>query len=618
METYTQKHLRRSIASCRMVKTVEEGVNLFQTLGKSAAIDFETTALYPMSDLHTAQEPGARVRLTSVCNDKVHFLIDHDLLGPLSQFTPYMVGITWWAFYSKFEIKWIDAYAQHDKINVRDVQFLRTAKLGGGPNKLAWMAKEIGIDLSKDEQASDWSRLRLTEAQINYAGFDSYVTWLLVKHWLEETTSEQQEAAEFIFDASVRATLECEDRGLRLDSPYYSGVVKLWHTKQALMERTLRRFTPPSIISNLRSDAQVGKFLKAELPPSLLESWPKTEKKEQLQLESKYLLSVARRVNYPFSRWLVALARFKYYNKYLSTYGDTLLTKQALSGKIYSSFNIAAARTGRFSSSNSNLQNIPRRPLVRRAFVSPSLGRRLVLADYSGIEIRVLAELSGDKQLLEDAIYGDVHAASAAQLFGHDYDYVREVLASEGKGRYANIYYVIKEQRSKAKGFTFQLLYGAGAAALSDVLRCSFEEAENAIRLWAARYPKAYGYRQRMFDCMNADGFLPVVSGRTIYVKRPDRSMPVAANYPIQGAAADVIYRAMYRTRQRFIEHDLDAYLCASVHDELLSDAHKDDAEKAMTQQLLAMRDAWLDIFPGSSTDNLTDHAIGMSWADKP
>jgi len=613
VEKTTEQELRKSIKNCRIVETVEEAHALFAKVKESgiAAIDFETTALYPTSN-------GGRIRLTSVCNDDCQFLIDHDFLGPLEDYAEDFQGIEWYAFYSKFEITWIDHAFGHDRTDVRDVQFLKKAKMGGGPASLAMMARELNIKLDKGEQASDWSQPRLTESQINYAGFDGYVTWKLVCHWLEETTTEQQEAAYFIFDEAVRPTLECEAEGIKLNIPYHRGLVSVWDKKFKIAEAVLRRFTPKEIITNLGSDVQIGKFLENELPEHLLAKWPRTTKKKRLKLESKYLLSVARRVNYPFSRWLVALARYKYHKKYLSTYGETLITKQNLAGRIYSSFNIAAAKTCRFSSSSSNLQNIPRKPVVRRAFVTPSGERLLCLADYSGIEIRVLAELSGDEVLLEDAVYGDVHSASAAQLYGHDYEYVLEVLKSEGAGGYANIYPVIKEQRSKAKGFTFQLLYGAGAAALSDVLKCTFEEAEEAIMLWAQRYPKAYNYREQMFDLMMIDGFLPVCDGRTIYVNKADRSMPIAANYPIQAAAGSVMYRAMIRTRERFIKYDLDAFMAITVHDELISHAHKDDAEAAMTQQLLGMRDGWLDIFPGTSTDNLTDHAIGTTWAAKP
>jgi DNA polymerase-1 len=332
------------------------------------------------------------------------------------------------------------------------------------------------------------------------------------------------------------------------------------------------------------------------------------------------------------SRWLAALAGFKYYDKYLSTYGDTLLTIQGQQGKITSRFNIGQAATGRYSSSSSNLQNIPRKGVVRRSFSiakatkakeippnSPLIGSKLMcLADYSGIEVRVLAELSGDETLKNDAIYGDVHSASASQIYGHDLEYFLEVLKSEGAGKYSNVYPTFKEQRSVAKGFTFQLTYGAGPAALSDVLRCTFDQAIEAIEKWAQRYSKAYAYRDKMYDEMQNSGFLPVCDGRTIYVRKWDRSMPVAANYPIQGAAASVMLRAMYRTRERFLDHNLDAYIAATVHDELLCYAHKDHAERAMAQQIAGMTEGWLDIFPGTSTDNLLDYAIGKTWAAKP
>jgi hypothetical protein len=695
-----------------------------------------------------------------------------------------------------------------------------------------------------------------------------------------------------VFNDAVRATAECERTGLVLDHKYHSTLVETWRLKHGTFERYLRRWTPPEVIKNLRSNPQVGRFLEKELPKELLSVWPRTEKKEELQLEGKYLRAVSRRVSYPMSRWLAALAGFKYYGKYLDTYGDTLLTIQRNQGKITSRFNIGQAATGRYSSSSSNLQNIPRKPVVRRSFSiakptydksisdkSPLIGDRLMtLADYSGIEVRVLAELSQDETLTHDAIYGDVHSASACQIYGHDLEYFLEALKSEGSGKFANVYPVFKEQRSVAKGFTFQLCvardtlvltdrgevpiqhvtadmkvwdgvewvqhdgavnnglrevvtydgitatpdhrvfctdgavrpisdamasgqisfisragvgevpvehsvpysgyyraererrdtlipmlrmwqtaaemaaqyfsrsrayvyvpeaqealyrsgsysdvavlchrgalqalwdklqvlraegdtllvqkltrlhraysrvvscldsggikdvasrqdrqrwalregqhtlslskgkpdeqaevwdllncgprhrfvangrlvsntYGAGPAALSDVLRCTFHEAIEAIEKWAQRYPKAYGYRDKMFDEMNNTGFLPVCDGRTIYVRKPDRSMPVAANYPVQSAAASVMLRAVYRVRERFVNNELDAYVAATVHDELLCYAHKSHAEKAMAQQIAGMTEGWLDIFPDTATDNLLDYAIGTTWAAKP
>jgi DNA polymerase-1 len=175
-----------------------------------------------------------------------------------------------------------------------------------------------------------------------------------------------------------------------------------------------------------------------------------------------------------------------------------------------------------------------------------------------------------------------------------------------------------KEMRSKAKGFSFQLTYGAGNTALSLVLRCTDDEAKEYVEAWADRYPRAYALRYQMYDQMMATGFLPIHSGRTVFVHRNDRSLPVAANYPIQGAAADVMYRAVARMSDLMWQVPYPARMLASVHDELLllcREGHGEDLEKHLQEQ---MRLAWLDIFPGTATDNLIDSAVGKSWAAKP
>ena len=238
----------------------------------------------------------------------------------------------------------------------------------------------------------------------------------------------------------------------------------------------------------------------------------------------------------------------------------------------------------------------------------------MVLADYSGIEVRTLAELSGDEQLIHDTIFGNVHGEGAALIQGIDPEEYMAVLADDGH----KYYYRFKEWRNQAKVFTFRLTYGAGLGALSLSLKKGIKETQEALEKWATRYPKAYNYRFNMQEHMNHDGFIPVCDGRTIYVPKPDRALPVAANYPIQGAAASVMYRAVYHTRREYIEHDVDATLAASVHDELLSYSAEHDAERALECKLRGMEQGWLDIFPGTSTDNLIESAIGKSWAAKP
>ena len=172
--------------------------------------------------------------------------------------------------------------------------------------------------------------------------------------------------------------------------------------------------------------------------------------------------------------------------------------------------------------------------------------------------------------------------------------------------------------RSKAKAFSFQLTYGAGNAALALVLRCSDGEAAAYVEKWAERYPNAYALRYQMFDQMNIAGFLPIKSGRTVFVHRNERSLPVASNYPIQGAAADVMYRAVTRMSQKVWELPFKARMMASIHDELLMLSEAGYGEQLREIMVEEMRLAWTDIFPGSETANLSESAVGMSWAAKP
>ena len=602
----TDSELAKSRAKCVICESVEEAHDMLASVITEAALDFETTSLDPAD---------GRIRLTSVCNDDVHFLIDHDFLGPLADFYPHMQGKKWYVYNAKFETRWCDYNFGHEDTIINDVDFMAKARQGGGLSSLAIMAKrDLGVMMDKTEQNSDWGNPSLTTLQLDYAGFDSHVTWMLKKFWAGQM-NEGHWNGFHVFNDSVRATTEAERTGLILDAAYHNKLVRLWERKHRTFEWYVRKWTPPSIIANLASNQQVGKFLERELHKDLLAVWPRTEKTKKLQVEGAYLKSVARRLPYPMNRWMAALAGMRYYDKYLSTYGDTLITKQNLAGKITTRFNISQALTGRYSSSNSNLQNIPRKPVIRRSFYSPPRGSDVMcLADYKGIEVRVLAELSGDEQLLHDAIYSDVHAASASAIYGIQLEEILAVLEDKTHQKYRTY----KEYRSKAKGFTFQLTYGAGAGALSEVLRCSYDEAVQAIVKWSSRYPKAYAYRDKMFDIMSATGYLPVCDGREIFVWKSERSMPVAANYPIQGAAASVMYRAMYHVRNNMIKHDIDALIAATVHDELLMYSHRDCAEAAMTQQIVGMTQGWLDIFPGTNTDNLLDYKIGTSWADKP
>ena len=153
---------------------------------------------------------------------------------------------------------------------------------------------------------------------------------------------------------------------------------------------------------------------------------------------------------------------------------------------------------------------------------------------------------------------------------------------------------------------------------MSVVLKCSVQEAEDALKAWADRYPRAYNYRLQIFDRMNQTGYIPVVDGRQIFVYKNDRTVPVAANYGVQGAAASVMYRALhhcYEMRSEdYTRHEIG--MVATVHDEIILATNRKLVEPAKQILEAAMVQGWLDVFPGTDTHNLVEAKDGPNWGE--
>ena len=608
--------IERDGVKIKVIKNPKEARKLVEFLGKISkkrhghiALDFETTALRP-DDSNDAQ-----VRITSLSyRPGEAYVIDHFDCGSFASFCDDLLEIgPFYIFHVNFEGRWFEHECSSVTALSRrllDIGHMRRSVRGGGPLSLKTMAKfDLKEELDKTEQNSAWSNPFLTDDQYFYAGYDAEVTKRLGDLWAAEMEEKHWNGV-YVINEAWRAVNECEDTGLHIDVPYHKTLIRMWEKRRAASEKSFRKFVPDDVVKNIRSKLQISNMLKSVMDDYAIHHWPKTEKTAQLQTDRNTLRLMSHAAPYPLSRVLTSLMVFNRADKYLSTYGETLITKQTLAedGRIHSRLNMAQAITGRFSSSGPNQQNFPHAYSFRMSFHETDTA--IILADYSGVEIRVLAELSGDKILLHDAIYDDVHARSAIAIYQiKDVEGFLALLKKKDPRA--------KEMRTKAKAFTFQLLYGAGAAALSIALRCSQEEAQEAINRWAQRYSKAYGYRQYMYEIMRNTGFLPTASGRTIFVRRQDRAMPVAANYPIQGSAGDVMYEAMRLTQLVLERDEIPARIMASVHDEMLLRADKAWAKEAAAALKEGMVSWWLSIFPGSNTDHLVDVAVGQRWSDK-
>ncbi len=253
--------------------------------------------------------------------------------------------------------------------------------------------------------------------------------------------------------------------------------------------------------------------------------------------------------------------------KLRSTYCDSLIEKVAPDGRIHSSFNQTETRTGRISSTEPNLQNIPvrtERGREFRRFFRAKEGCVLVDADYSQIELRVLAHFSGDQtmqQAFRDNI--DIHTVTASEVFGVPIDMVTPLM------------------RSRAKAVNFGIVYGIGAFSLSKDIGVSMREAQKYIDNYLARFSSIDSYMNEVIERAKADGYVTTLEGRRRYLPELSASNRntrmfgerVARNAPIQGTAADIIKIAMVRVDERLQKEGLEARLILQVHDELIVEA---------------------------------------------
>jgi DNA polymerase-1 len=251
--------------------------------------------------------------------------------------------------------------------------------------------------------------------------------------------------------------------------------------------------------------------------------------------------------------------------KLKSTYADALpMLVNPTTGRLHTSFNQLVAATGRLSSSNPNLQNIPVRTelgrRIRAAFV-PDPGWRFVAADYSQIELRILAHVSGEESLIEAFRRGeDIHARTASEVFGVALDAVTP------------------EQRDIAKTTNFAVIYGVTAFGLSRGLDMSTKQAQEFLDRFFARHPKVKAYLGRTVAEGRERGFVATLLGRRRYLPELRSGNPnlrgfgerMATNAPIQGTAADLVKIAMVRMARELRAHGLESRMLLQVHDELL------------------------------------------------
>ncbi len=291
--------------------------------------------------------------------------------------------------------------------------------------------------------------------------------------------------------------------------------------------------------------------------------------------------------------------------KLLSTYVDGLLEEVSPDGRVHSEFRQTETRTGRISSSNPNMQNIPvRKELGRnmRKFFIAADGKVLLDADYSQIELRVLASMSGDEAMCSAFLSGtDIHTRTASQVFGVPEEFVDS------------------DMRRAAKAVNFGIIYGIGAFSLSKDINCSVADADRYIKNYLGTYPGIDRFMKETVAKAEEDGYVTTLFGRRRYLPELSSSnrnlqnfgKRAAMNAPIQGTAADIIKIAMIKVYRRLKEEKLDARLILQVHDELIVEASeecRDAAAKILEEEMKNAVELKVPL--------IADVNAGKSWYD--
>ena len=365
----------------------------------------------------------------------------------------------------------------------------------------------------------------------------------------------------------IAVLADIEMAGVRIDSEALAVYAVELNRKLAELEAAIRTEAgEPNL--NINSARQLGEVLFGKMR---IAEKPKMTKTKQFCTDEDYLQSFARK-----HRIVDLILEYRGVKKLLSTYVEALpqLVNRS-TGRIHTSFNQAVTATGRLSSTNPNLQNIPVRDdmgrRIRKAFIPSDDDHLLLSADYSQVELRLMAHLSGDESLISAFEHGeDIHTATAARLF------------NKPLGE------VTPEERRRAKTANFGIIYGISAFGLSQRLEIPRKEAKEIIDGYFASYPKVKEYMDNVVAKAKEEGFVSTIFGRRRYLNDISSHNAVArglaernaVNAPIQGSAADIMKIAMIDVHRRFAAEGIRSRVILQVHDELVVDMLRSEQER--------------------------------------
>ena len=466
---------------------------------------------------------------------------------------------------------------------------------------LKYSPKPIEALIGKKGKGQKTMRDVAVEEVKEYAAEDADVTFQLKEHFapiLDKTETRK------LFDdieiplVPVLAAMETE--GVRLDVDFLKSLSGELENDIKLLEAKIYEAAGETF--NIASPKQLGEILFDKL--KIGGAKQKKTKTGQYATGEEILSYLA--LSSPFVQEILDWRQLV---KLKNTYVDALpLQVCGKTGRVHTDYMQAVAATGRLSSNNPNLQNIPIRTergrQIRKAFIPRDENYTLLSADYSQIELRIIAALSGEENMINSFKNGeDIHKSTASKVFN---------VALED---------VTREQRSHAKTVNFGIIYGVSAFGLSNQTSLTRSESADLIAAYYQSYPRLKAYIQEQIETAREDGFVQTISGRRRYLKDINSQNVMvrggaernAVNAPIQGSAADIIKIAMINIHKKLTSENWKSKMLLQVHDELVFDVHKDELEKIQPMIKFEMENAFplavpLEVDMGTGKDWLEAH----------
>ncbi len=474
---------------------------------------------------------------------------------------------------AKFDAKWVRYHLGAELDGVFDT-FLASQLIAAGDqdrrHSLADVAQFFsGVELDKSMQVSDWGSTELSHSQVEYAARDAAVMRQLSEQMADRLSlDELTRVAELEFDC-LMPIAEMELNGVRLDEARWREQLERVKIAQVKAADELQDMLSSGVAqASLFGRAEINLDSQAQVTDALVNLGvpvPATTRGWQLQPLAEEYPVVAK------------LLEYRGVAKSLTSFGENILEFiEPKTGRIHADFRQIGAPTGRFSCSNPNLQQIPHDKQYRRCFTATE-GNKLVIADYSQIELRILAEFSGDEKFINAFVSGqDFHASAASQVFGVKPEDVTD------------------EQRSFAKRLNFGIVYGIGASRFGLMTGLSQHDAENTMRKYFGTFRKLDEYLRDAGRKLLEDRRVRTASGRMLRLRfdEADRQQAASArrygiNMPIQGTSADILKRSL-----RLLHNSMrgtSAKLVNIVHDEIIVECSAADAEQTAAKLEKAM-----------------------------